>query len=327
MKTQTVSIVGLERINGTIGLALQKSDLGLTIIGHDRNRSTTSEAKKLGIVNKITGSLSTATSAADIVIINVPLTELEKTLEVAGAEAREHTLIVDLSNMKSAGQKWADQYMVQGHYVGAKPVFAADTLSDGRIGIEASQADLFKRSVFCIMPSPKADPKAVETAVNLGRILGATPFFLDAFEYDSLMQGLETVPGLVSAAILRAVTKSSGWRDMLRFAGLGFAQSTASLDNPDLARLTLNDKAASIRWIDAVLGELQEVRRWIAESDEERFTFILEELTIEREQWLHDRRENNWIDDDSPSVSGFGLANQLIGFGFNKDDGQSKKGS
>jgi prephenate dehydrogenase len=169
-------------------------------------------------VNRITGSLASAASEADILIINVPLSDLEMTLEVAGAEVREHTLLVDLSNMKAVGQKWADQYMVQGHYVGAKPVLAADTLTDGRIGITAARADLFKKSVFCIMPSVKADPKAVETAVNLGRILGATPFFLDAFEYDSLMQGLEAVPGLVSAAMLRAVTKSSGWRDMLRFA-------------------------------------------------------------------------------------------------------------
>jgi prephenate dehydrogenase len=327
MKTQTVSIVGLERITGSIGLALQEGDLGLTVVGHDNSRSTISGARNLGIVNRTTGSLAKAASAADILIVNVPIADLERTLEVAGAEAREHTLIVDLSNMKGMGQKWADQYVEQGHYVGAKPVLAADALTDGRFGIEASRADLFQNSVFCIMPSVKADPKAVDTAVNLGRILGAAPFFIDAFEYDSLMQGLEVVPGLVAAAILRAVTKSKGWRDMLRFAGLGFAQTTASLENPDLARLSLNDKVASLRWIDAVLGELQEVRRWINDSDEERFSFIMEELMIEREQWLHERRENNWIEDDSADTSGIGIAGQLMGFGFGKDSRKSKKGS
>jgi hypothetical protein len=91
--------------------------------------------------------------------------------------------------------------------------------------------------------------------------------------------------------------------------------------------LALNDKAASLRWLDAVLGELQEVRRWISESDEERFAFIVEELTIEREEWLHERRENNWIEDDSSNVSSMGIARQLIGFGFGKDDAQSKKGT
>ncbi|HUS94489.1 MAG TPA: prephenate dehydrogenase/arogenate dehydrogenase family protein [Patescibacteria group bacterium] len=327
MKTQIVTLVGLERITGSIGLALQSGDLGLTIVGHDRDRSLAAEAKKLGIVSQVTNNLATAASGADILIVNVSLSDLEQTLEIAGAEVREHTLVVDLSNMKGVGQKWADKYMVEGHYVGAKPVLAADTLTDGRMGIEASRADLFKNSVFCIMPSVKADPKAVETAVNLGRILGATPFFLDAYEYDSLTQGIEVVPGLVAAAMLRAMTKSTGWRDMLRFAGLGFAQSTASLDNPDLARLALNDKKASLRWLDAVLGELQEVRRWINESDEERFTFIVEELTIEREQWLHERRENNWIEDDSSNVSTAGIARQLMGFGFGRGDEQSKKGS
>jgi hypothetical protein len=114
---------------------------------------------------------------------------------------------------------------------------------------------------------------------------------------------------------------------MLRFAGMGFAQSTASLDNPDLAMLSLNDKAASLRWLDAVLGELQEVRRWINESDEERFSFIVEELAIEREEWLHERRENNWIEDDQSIASNMSIARQLIGFGFGKDEPQSKKGS
>ena len=138
MKTQTVSLVGIERVSGSIGLALQEKDLGLTIIGHDRDRRRTSESKKMGLVNKATNSLAKAAAEADILIINVPLTDLEETLEIIGAEVREHTLVVDLSNMKGAGQEWADKYLVEGHYVGAKPVLAADTLTDGRQGIEAA---------------------------------------------------------------------------------------------------------------------------------------------------------------------------------------------
>jgi len=324
MITQTVALIGLGRVTGSIGLALQQSGLGLTIVGNDRNRKTAVEAKDKGIITTFTSRLTSAVSAADIVVIDVPHEELESCLKIVGAEAREHTLVIDLSNMKSAGQAWADHLMVQGHYVGAKPVFAAGNLHDSRRGIEAAQADLFKNSVFCIMPSPKADPKAVETAVNLGKLLGATPFFIDAFEFDSLMQGIETLPGLISAALLRALTKSSGWRDILRFAGLEFAQATASIDNPDLAALAKADKEASLRWVDAFLAELREVRQWISETDEERFTFILEELSIERERWLHERRENEWSEVETPQMEGLGLASQLLGFNIKRTGKKSE---
>jgi prephenate dehydrogenase len=241
-------------------------------------------------------------------------------IEAISPVVRDHTLIVDLSRLKGPGLKFASKYLVQGHYVGAIPVLAAESLSDGRFGIEAAQADLFKQSLFCIMPSPKADKKAVETAVNLGRILGASPFFIDSMEYDSLVQGLETAPGLLAAAMFRAVKNSSGWRDMLKFAGLQFSLSTGSLETPDLVDLAFHDKIATIHWIDEVINEMREVRRWIADGDKERATLLLDELAHEREIWLLERQRNDWNEIESTDYSGIGVMAQLIGIRTGKKD-------
>lgn len=325
MITQTISIIGLNKVSASIALSLQRSDMELTIIGHDRDHSIAVEAKSKGLVNKTTRRLVSAASQADILIIDVPVDELEETIEVSVTEVQDHCLVVDLSNLKSRGLEFAQKYMVQGHYVGAKPILAADHLSDGRHDISAAAPDLFHRSVFCLMPSAKADPKAVETAVNLGRILGAQPFFIDAMEYDNLMQGSETIPGLVSAAIFQAISKSTGWRDMLRFSGLGFAQSTASINNPDLVNLTLHDRSATLRWLDAVFEELTRVRQWVADADEERFSFLIEELSIQRDEWLHERRENQWTEIDSTDMDKVGIVKQLFGFGFGKANDPSSR--
>lgn len=314
MKTETVALIGLERISGSIGLALRGTDLGLTLVGFDRDREAVQSAQQMGIIDKSESSLRTIAGTADIIIMNIPLSEREKVFQTIGPEVQEHTLIVDLSNLKGEGLKAAEKHLATGHYVGVGPVLAADTLTDGRFGIDAARADLFQKSVFCIMPAAKADPQAVETAVNLGRILGAAPFFLDAWEYDSLMQGVDTAPGLLAAAMFRAIADSTGWRDMLRFADLRFAQSTAAIVNPDLARMALADKASSLRWLDAVLAQLQEVRRWVDEADEERLTLILEELDLERDRWLIERRRNDWDEFDSPDLSGMSLRSQLFGF-------------
>ncbi|MBK7180086.1 MAG: prephenate dehydrogenase/arogenate dehydrogenase family protein [Chloroflexi bacterium] len=228
MKAQNVSIIGLGRLGASIGLAVKKSSATMTVIGHDRNQDVAKIAQSpVGAVDKVEANARNLASRADILVLAVPMSELEPLLSVIGDAIQPHALILDFSSLKQPGLKWAAKYLVQGHYVGASPVLAADWLTDGRVEVEAASADLFKNSIFCLMPSPKADPQAVETAVNFGSLIGAVPYFVDPMEYDSLLQGLEVVPGLLGAAMFRAITQSTGWRDMLRFAGLPFAQTTS----------------------------------------------------------------------------------------------------
>ncbi len=320
MKTENVTIIGLDRISGSIGLGIQNSELELTIIGSDQDRDVSAQAKEMGAVTKMTNNPVSAAAEADILILNVPSAEHERMFEAIAPVIRDHTLIIDLSRLKGPGQEFASEYLVQGHYVGVIPVLAAKKLTDGRFGIEAAQADLFKQSVFCIMPSPKADPQAVETSINLGRILGASPFFIDSMEYDGLVQGLETAPGLLAAAMFRAVKNSSGWRDMLKFAGLQFSLSTGSLETPDLVDLAFHDKSATLHWMDEVINELREVRRWIADGDKERATLLLDELAYEREKWLLERQRNDWNEIESTDFSGLSIRSQLFGFIPSKKD-------
>jgi prephenate dehydrogenase len=266
MKAQTISILGLGRIGASVGLALKASGYQLQVIGYDEDRETGNKAKEIGAIDKMVGNLFNAATMADIVVLSLPFRHLESTLQLIGGDLSHHTLVIDLSSLKSPGLKWAEKHINRGHYIGASLVLSASMLTNSTVSLEAADPKLFENSVFCIAPSASAEPKAVETAVNFGRLLGATPFFLDAMEYDALIHGVETGPGLLSAAMFRAVQQSTGWRDILRFAGLPFALSTNGLENEDLAYLALQDKDASLRWLDSVLEQLKEVRRWIADG-------------------------------------------------------------
>lgn len=319
MKTERIGIIGLDKVSGSIGLAIRAADMGLEILGADRDKEKLAKAKNMGAIDKGSGNPLDVAKVSDILILSVPMGELNETLQIIGPDVQDHTLIVDLSSLKGPGLALAEEHLSQGHYIGASPVLAASSLSDGSTDIGAARADLFANSVFCIMPSGTTDPGAVNTTVNLGRILGSTPFFLDPHEYDSLMQGVETAPALVAAAIFRSVTQATGWRDMLRFAGSTFAQGTAGLENESLTELVYRDKLATLRWLDAILAELQELRRWLLEEDQERVALILEEMGLERERWLHERRQNNWIEVDPVSELGsISIASQLFGFGSRK---------
>lgn len=314
MKARTITIIGLGRTGASIGLALKASRLDVTIIGHDRDGDAAKAAEEAGAIDSRQWRLVRAAAEGDIIILAVPDAELKDTLQAIGQDIHEHTLVLALSSLKGPGQRWADEYLADGHYVGAVAVLAAGALTDGTSGIRGARADLFKDSILCLMPAPATDPQAVETAVNLGTILGAKPFFLDAGEYDSLVLGVETIPGLLAAALFEAVTGANGWRDMLRFANLPFAQSTLPLqDDQSLALRALNDQAATLRWLDSVLASLNDVRKRVAEGDSEQLAAFLQKLSMERDRWLHERQRNEWDETTRQEIKPRSVIEQFIG--------------
>jgi prephenate dehydrogenase len=315
MKTQVITIIGLRRTGASIALSLKEGPLAVTVLGHDSEPALQKQAVELGAIDKAESNLIRAAAGADILVLAMPSVELEGTLRAIGEDLKEHALIIDLTALKGPGVKLAEMYLRQGHYVGARPVFAAGTFADGLADGEKARADLFKNSIFCLMPGAQTDPQAVETAVNFGRLLGASPYFVDPLEYDNLAQGVETVPGLMAAALFRSVNQATGWRDMLRFADLPFAMATFALDQEaeDLAYLALNDKLATLRWLDAVMSEFKDLRRWIQEDNQEVLSALLEELKNDRSKWLLERSENEWMEVKDSAEELPGLSQRLFG--------------
>lgn len=315
MQTQTITIIGMQRLGVSVALALKAMLPTVTLIGHDKDGSIAREVKeKLGAIDKAEWNLVKAAAQADIVVLAQPFVELRDTLEAIGHDLKSHTLLLDMSSLKGPGVKWATKAIQNGHYVGVRPVLAAKVLEDGRTDYTAATADLFKNSVFCLMPTAEVDARAVQTAVQFGQLLGAIPYFLDPDEYDSLIQGVETVPGLMAAAMYSAITKETGWRDMLRFANQPFALTTQPLGNgQDVAQLALHDKEATLRWLDAFLGELQMVRQWVQQGDRHSLTALLEDMGDRRAAWLRDREKNDWAEGKMQKVENRGLTQQMLG--------------
>jgi len=314
MNTQNITIIGLGRTGTSIALAIKASSLEVSLIGHDGDPDLNKQALDLGAVDKIDSNLIRAVSVADILVLAIPAVDLEPTLQAIGGNLQGHTLVIDLTALKGPGLKFAERYLSKGHYIGARPIFSAASFSDGLTDMGSARADLFTNSVFCLMPGAKTDPQAVDTAVNFGRLLGASPYFVDPLEYDSLAQGVESIPGLIAATIFSSVNKTTAWRDILRFADLPFATATMPLEAgaPELAYLALNDKLATLRWIDALMAEIKDLRRLVYEGNAEILAALLDEMNNSRAQWLHERSENSWIETKDSAAEIPGMSRRLL---------------
>lgn len=295
MKLQTISIIGLDRVGVSLGLAL-KAKLGCHIIGYDTDPDRAQLArKKLGAIDTAVADPAKAIAPADILLVTVPLAQLEALLQQAGQHLQPHALLLDFSPYKGLGLQWASQHLKTGHYLPVVAVLAEPWLADGRRQPEAATADLWQNSLFCLLPAADTHPQAIETATSLGRLLGARPYFIDAAEYDALVQGSETLPALLGTAVFKAVHQSSSWSDLQRFASQAFALATLPLAQPDdIALMAAHQKAANLHWLQTIIDELQQLHRLIAQDEPEILQAVLAELSQQRAAWLHQRQENDW---------------------------------
>jgi prephenate dehydrogenase len=326
MKTQTIAIIGLDRMGLSVALAIKKAGLAVSLIGHDADAVVAREAKdRIAAFDKVVWNLANAVQKADIVVLTTAAADVETTLQVIGTELQAHTLVLDFSPLKQKAIDWAGRYLQQGHYVGAMPVLNVEAMVDGRSAIHSAAADLFRNSVFCLMPSAKADPDAVETAVNFGILLGARPFFVNPQEYDKLIQGLETLPRLTAVALWSTLHQAAGWRDMLRFAGLPFALTTLPLQNGrDIAAMVMDDQPATLHWLDRLIVELQKVRQLVHEGEQPVLEAVATELAHDRQRWVGQRQQNEWDERTIPQVRQRSLGEQMLGgFASRKDEDEA----
>ena len=293
----SITIVGLGLIGTSIGLAVRQADVASAVIGHDRDKASSDQAKKLGAVDRTHWNLLSACDEADLVILAEPIGDLEETLETLGPELRPGCVVIDTASLKGPVMAWAAKYLPEEiHFVGGDPILG--TVIQGPGGAESARADLFQRGIFCLVPSPTANADAVKLATDLVAILGAKPLFPDAAEHDGLLAAVEHLPALLSLGMLDAVVHQPVWRELRKVAGPSFAASTQLITADAAANsgLYMLNKDNVLRWLDVLSASLGSIRELVEQEDAEALAGRFANAFQERNKWLADRTEGDWYE-------------------------------
>jgi prephenate dehydrogenase len=292
-----IAIVGLGLVGRSLGLALRQAEVASAVIGHDRDRQLSAEAKTSGAVDRTEWNLIAAVEKSDLVILSEPIDVLAATMQAIGPYLRPGCVVMDTAPLKGVVLDWAAEHLPeQVNFVGTTPILPAAT------GSELARADLFQRSLFCVVPSNTADEASVKLITDLIGILGAQPLFLDTTEHDGLLGGVEHFPRLLALALLETALQQPSWRELRRVAGPAFEASTrlGEVDAAALSMLTLSNRENLLRWIDTYSGVMISLRQALAEGQTlaERF----QEAGEERQKWLVDQAAGRWQDGPAPDM-------------------------
>jgi prephenate dehydrogenase len=264
MSKPIITIIGLGLTGASMGLGLQREEATFEIVGHDKLPEISQEARRSDAVHRTEWNLYKAYAGAELIVLAVPLNELEMLLPLIAEEVKPGTLVFSIGALlqpaiASAARHLPDTvHFVAGHAVipgiGAPP---------------KPRADLFEKAVFALAAGMKTDPAALQLASDFVERVGATPLFVDAQEHDGVVAGVDQLPRLLAAALMRSSAQGPGWRESRRLAGRSFAQATdldaeaASL----LASLHAN-KANVLMKLRAFQQELDEWQMWLEQSEE-----------------------------------------------------------
>lgn len=316
MQAQNITFIGLTRASLSFALAIKSSAPKLNLVGYDVDDSLMARAVERKALDSIQADLEKALAEADIIIIDAGPAETANIFGLMGSTIQEHVVITHISPKSKAYQKLADDLLPQGFYVGSAPVESAQTFGSAQTDpVDGATPDLFRDSLYCLMPSPKVDEAAVSTVRSLGQLAGGTPFFIDPFEYDTYMQALDLLPQLSHLALFEALSSQTAWKDMTRLAGSRFAEGTAGFADKGetIAQEIFSNKTSAVHWINQYVAALEEIKRWIEVSDERTVGDLISERSFKRDVWLQTRKDNQWDETPKTQVEKEGLRDMFMG--------------
>jgi prephenate dehydrogenase len=287
MSQPKITIVGLGKIGSSIGLALRKAQPEFTVVGHDKDSALSKKAQDLGAVEKWEKDLVSAVENAELVVISTSVTEIRQVMKSVGRYLAANCVVTDTAVVKGEIMRWADELLPETvHFVGGHPI-----VSQRGGGADAARADLFTGCTYCLVPSAKSHPAAIELVTSMALTLGAEPFFLDVDEHDGQIAGVEHLPVLLSAALLQSTTQAPSWRDLRRLPGQTFWRATEfpSSDAEDVGGMCLANKENISRWIDAYVTSLKGLQGKLLGAEDGDWQGLLAELMDARSRWLAGR--------------------------------------
>jgi prephenate dehydrogenase len=304
--TEHIAIVGLGQIGASIGLALREKKQPPKVLGYDSDPAAGRFAEGIGAVESST-SLKAAVRDAELVILCLPLSQIQETLRIVGRWLKDDAVLVDTAPVKRAVAGWVHDQLPPGrYYLGLVPAITPDAIATHDSGAKAARADLFRRTTM-VVHSPQGSPAEVEQlGVNLAKLLGAKPLLADPAESDGLMTTVHVLPQLMASALLTACVDGPGWLDARKIAGRPFAGVTGGMayyDDPSsLGIAALSNPRVAVHALDRAIAALKGLRDEVEAGNAAELANRLKDSFEARERWLDDRGAADWLSEGGESM-------------------------
>ncbi len=216
-KQQTIGVVGLGLIGGSIGLALR--DPARELIGCDTSRKAQEVALGRFCVDRIAALDEVARS--EVVFIAVPPGSVIDIAEAVMERKAPETVVTDCASVKTEIARWAAETRAQS-FVPGHPMAGHE-----KSGAEFASAWLFRNARWILTPDRTTSRASVASVEKLVRGTGAIPIRLEPGAHDRHVAMLSHLPHAIAAVLVlmggeldHLEIGAGSWRDVTRVGGV-----------------------------------------------------------------------------------------------------------
>ena len=277
-----VAVIGLGLIGGSIGLALRNAKSAQQITGYDLGKGVTDRARKIGAIDQPYDALADAVRGAELIILATPVGAMHSLLQNIATVASPGSIVTDVASTKMQVISWAEEYLPTSvSFVGGHPMAGREVS-----GVDSASATLFKNRIYCLTPTKRTSPAAIDKVSKFVEILGARVRFLEPAEHDGQVAGVSHLPFVASVVLMNTVAEEAAWSDAAMLAASGFRDMTRlAAGSPEVYRdICLTNSESLTRCLDEYIRELSAFRDQIATHDSNLIQTFTKAQQL-REQW------------------------------------------
>jgi prephenate dehydrogenase len=266
---ETVAIIGVGLIGGSIGLTLRRRGLSDRVIGIGRRETSLRKARECEAVTETTTDLEAGVAHADLIVVCTPVTQIVEHVGRAARACPPHALLTDAGSTKaSIVEALTSQLGPEVAFVGSHPLAGSE-----KTGPQAARDDLFLGRVVVITPADQTSKDWVTTIDSFWSSLGASVVRMPAAAHDRAVAATSHLPHLLASALAVSTPDevlplvSTGWLDTTRVAG----------GDPQLWLQILRDnRPAVLKSLGKFAKVLDSFGRALDEDDADRVLELLE---------------------------------------------------
>ena len=268
MSIESVAIIGLGLLGGSIGLAVQHNAPEIMTTGYDANPEVRAAATKRGLVQSVFDTHQEAVRDADLVILCVPVGAMAGAAEDLSGSLKPTAIISDVGSSKESVLTDLQSALPDHTIIPAHPVAGTEQSGPG-----AGFASLFTNRWCILTPPVGTDENATAAVSDFWTKLGARIEIMDAEHHDLVLAVTSHIPHLIAFTIvgtasdLEEVTRG----EVIKYSAGGFRDFTRiAASDPVMWRdVFLNNKSAVLEMLGRFTEDLTALQRAIRSGDGE----------------------------------------------------------
>lgn len=260
----SVCIIGVGLIGGSLALALKQNGIANRIIGYGRNEKRLIDALNLNVIDDFTLSLKEAANS-EFIVLATPLGIFEKITTEISSFLQPNSILMDVGSVKKHVINTIENIIPENvHFIPTHPIAGSE-----KTGFEHARQDLFKGARVIITPTEKTDQKVLERISRMWQIIGALVEFMSAEEHDKIYALMSHLPHLISFCLVNTVYSIDA--NLIKYAGSGFKDTTRiAKSSPEIWKdIFLMNKDNIFKTLDFFIYKIEEIKKLISQGNSE----------------------------------------------------------